>query len=104
MRRQVWTSTPVESRRDVVTMHGVLGFGIDEVAELGLSFGVAAGDSHDVAGVFRHQIGIFIDKGLSHAGGVFFVDAKDNCLLETVATFLEKFGDLAGRQVWCGRR
>jgi hypothetical protein len=62
IRRQVCASTPVDSRREVVTMTGTLRFGVDEVAELLLALGVVAGDAHDVARVLLHQVGVFIDE------------------------------------------
>ena len=94
MRRQVWASTPVESSRDVVTRTGYFASGIDEVAELGLPLGVAAGNAHDVAVILVAQILVLVDERLPHARGVFFVHAKDDGLLEAVAAFLQEIRDL----------
>ena len=79
--------------------HGIFRFRVDEVAELGLAFGVAAGDAHDVAVVFVAQIRVLVDERLPHAGGVLFIHAEDDGLLETVAALLEELGDLLGDQL-----
>ena len=74
----------------------VRGFRVNEVAELGLAVVVAAGDAHDVAVVFVAEVFIFVDEGLAHAGGVLFVDAEDDGLLQAIAAFFEELGDFAG--------
>ena len=83
---------------------GVFRLGIDEVAELGLAFGVVAGDAHHVAVVLLHEIGVLVDQGLPHARGVLGVHAEDDGLLEAVAAFLQELGDLVGDAAWCARR
>ena len=79
--------------------HGMLGFRIDEVAQLRLALGIAAGDAHDVAVVPVHQVGVFVDERLPHTGGVFLVHAEDDRLLEAIAAFLQIPGDLASHQL-----
>ena len=76
--------------------HGVSGFRVNEVTELCLSFCVAAGDAHDVAVVVVCQFGVLVDERVSHAGGVFLVNAEDDGFLKTVAAFFQEFGDVAG--------
>ena len=76
--------------------HGVFGFRVNEVTELCLSFGIVAGDAHDVAVVVTRQVGVLVDERLSYAGGVFLVDAEDDCFLKAVAAFFQEFGDVAG--------
>ena len=49
---------------------GNTGLGVDKVAELLFAFGIVSGDAHHVARVFLHQVGVFVDEGLAHAGGV----------------------------------
>ena len=97
--RQVCASTPVESSREVVTSTGIFRFRVDEVAELGLALGVAAGDAHDVAVVLGDQIGVLVDERLAHPRRVFLIDAEDDGLLEAVAALLEELGDLLGDQL-----
>ena len=79
--------------------HGISGFRVDEVAQLRLALGVAAGDAHDVARVPLHQVGILVDERLSHAARVFPVDAEDDRFLEAVAAFFQEFRDLPGHQL-----
>ena len=79
--------------------HGMFGFRVDEVVQLRLALGVTAGDAHDVAVVPVHQVGVFVDERLPHAGGVFLVHAEDDRLLEAIAAFLQIPGDLAGHQL-----
>ena len=79
--------------------YGICGFRVHKVVELGLTFGVVAGDTHDIVVVLIYQIGVLIDEGLSHAAGVFLVDAKDDRFLEPVAAFLQKLRHLAGDQL-----
>ena len=45
-----------------------------------------------------HQVGIFIDKCLSHAAGMFSVNAKNNRFLESVTAFLQELGDFLCNQ------
>ncbi len=78
---------------------GIFRFRVDEVAELGLALRVAAGDAHDVAVVLGAQIRVLVDEGLPHARGVFLIDAEHDGLLEAVAAFLEKLGDLLGDEL-----
>jgi len=75
---------------------GVFGFGVNEVAEFILAFGIAAGYPHGVAMVLVAEVLVFLDEGLAHAGGVFFIHAEDDGFLKAVAGFLEERGDLAG--------
>ena len=77
----------------------VLGLRVDEVAELGAALGIVAGDAHDVAGVLLDEVGVLVDEGLAHAGGVFGVHAEDDGLLEAVAALLEELGDLLGDEL-----
>lgn len=67
--------------------HGHLGLGVDEVAELLFAFGIVTGDAHHVARVLLHQVSVFIDEGLAHAGRVGRVHAKYDGFLEAVATW-----------------
>ena len=78
--------------------HRVCGFRVNEVVQLGLPLGIAAGDTHDVAVILGHQVGVLVAQGLAHPGRVLPVNAEDNCLLEAVAAFLEELSDLAGHQ------
>ena len=96
MSRQVWTSTPVDRSRDVVTSAGYGDSGVDEVAELPLPVRVGPGDAHDVAGVPVHEIGVLVDERLTHAGRVFLVDAEHNRFLEAVPAVLQILRDLPG--------
>ena len=76
--------------------HGVSGFRVDEVAELRLPFGIAAGDAHDVAVVTVHEVGVLVDEGLAHAGGVLPIHVENDGLLKGIAGFGQEPGDLAG--------
>ena len=79
--------------------HGVSGFRVDEVAELRLPFGIAAGDAHDVAVVTVHEVGVLVDEGLAHAGGVLPIHAENDGLLKGIAGFGQEPGDLAGDEL-----
>ena len=65
--------------------HRIFRFRVDEVPELRLPLGIAAGDSHDIAVILVAEVFVLVDQSLPHARGVFFIHAKDNGLLETVA-------------------
>ena len=79
--------------------HGVSGFRVDEVAELRLPFGIAAGDAHDVAVVTVHEVGVLVDEGLAHACGVLPIHAENDGLLKAVAAFGQELRDLAGDEL-----
>ena len=74
----------------------VSGFGVDEVVQLCLAITVAAGDAHDVTVVRLHQIGVFVNECLTHAGGVLLVNAENDRFLELVPAFLQKLRDFPG--------
>jgi hypothetical protein len=78
---------------------GVIRFRIDEIADLGLAFGVAAGDPHHVAVVLGVEVGVLVDERLPHPGGVFFVDTEHDRLLHPVAGGLQKLRHLAGHEL-----
>ena len=63
-------------------------FRVDKVTKLVEAFFVIAGDTHDVAMVLRHQIGVFIDERLPHARRVFLIHTKDNRLGHPIAALL----------------
>ena len=46
--------------------HRVFGFRINEVAELGRAFGVAAGDAHDVTAVLLGEAFVLVDECSAH--------------------------------------
>src|SRR6202043_1437912 len=73
--------------------NGVFRLGVDKVAKLGLALSVTAGNAHDIAMVLVAEILVLVDERLPHAGGVFFIDAEDDSLLEAVTAFLEELGD-----------
>jgi len=77
--------------------HGVAGFRIDEVAELRLALGVAAGDAHDVVGV-RAEVWVLVHQRLAHAGGMLLVDAEDDGFLEAVAAVAQELRHLGRNQ------
>ena len=78
-------------------------FGVDEIAELVFALGIVAGDAHDVARIFVHQVGVFVDQRLPHPRRVGRVFAEDDGLLHAVATGLEivtyPFGNARGAVV-----
>ena len=45
------------------------------------------------------KVGVLVDQGLPHAGGVLGIDAEDDGLLEAVAAFLQELGDLSGDEL-----
>ena len=79
--------------------HGVTGFRVDEVAQLGLARAVAAGNAHDVAVVAGHQVGVVVDERLTHTPSVLLVDAEDDRLGETVSAFLQVVRDRPRHQL-----
>ena len=83
----------------MVTSTGYFDFRVDEVAQLRLPFGIAAGDAHDIALVFVAQVLVLVDQCAAHAGGVLFIDAKDDGLLVAVAALLQEVGDLGCDQL-----
>jgi hypothetical protein len=74
--------------------YGIFRFRVDEVAKLVLAVLVAASDAHDVARIFRDQIGVLVDERLPHPRRVLLVYAEDDRLLEPVTAFLQELGDL----------
>ena len=47
--------------------NGVLRFRVDEIAELVLPLGIAAGDAHDIAGVPVDEIDVLVNQRLTHS-------------------------------------
>ena len=78
---------------------GIFCFRVDEVPELRLPFGVAAGDAHDVAVIFVAQVLILVDQSLPHPRGMFLIHAKNDGLLEAVAAFFQEVGNLLGNEL-----
>jgi hypothetical protein len=75
--------------------HRVGLFGVDEVVELALAFGVVAGDLHHVFGLGGADVGVGVAQRLAHAGGVVDVFAEHDGLGVAVGG-LEVFGDALG--------
>ena len=90
------TSTPVESKPRCSDQHWISGFRVDEVAELLLPLAVGAGDSHDVAVIRAHQIGVLVNERLAHPGSVLLIDAEEDRLLKAVPAFLQELRDFPG--------
>ena len=63
---------------------GELGFGVDEVVELGFAFDAIASDTHDVLGVIESQLAGGVGDGYSHTLGVIDVFTEDDGFLEGV--------------------
>ena len=79
--------------------HRVRAFRINEIAELRLAFGVAAGDAHDIAVVHVAKILVLIDQRLAHACRVFLINAEDDRFLEAVAAGFEEIADFGSHQL-----
>ena len=79
--------------------HRELRLGIDEAVELLDAFLVVPGDSHHIALVLRTQVAVLVGERLSHAGGVFGVDAEHDRFLEAIPALFQQVGNLPGYQL-----
>src|SRR6185312_7876581 len=79
--------------------HRIFRFGVDEIAEFGLPLDITTCDTHDIAAVLRHEIGVLVDERLAHPSRVLLIYAKHNGLLKAIAALLEEVRDLARDQL-----